>query len=174
MIINEVNGICRILRGAALVLAGAAIIQMSSSCGVNKSKPQIPEEGEKIVYSDLDYVMVQGTAIHKPSKNQGMEYVFIPLTFKNSSDNNVVFSSHVCINAYAVPSGKKCSAADRGAVSFGRDNISDFRLFDGIIYGHKDTDGWLAFEVPKGSESVHIGFQIGSQEEEILTFDCKL
>ncbi len=170
-----VNKLHRILRGAALVLVGAAMIQMSAAgCSHKQNKARVPEEGEKIVYSDLNYVMVQGTAIHKPSKNQGMEYVFIPLTFKNGSDNNIIFSSYVCINAYAVPSGEKCSAADKDVISFGRDNIGNFGLFDGIIYGHKDTQGWIAFELPQGSQSVHIDFQTGNREGEMLSFDCKL
>lgn len=171
----NINRLYRILRGAALVLAGAAVIQMSAAgCAGKQSNPQIPEEGEKIVYSDLNYVMVQGMAIHKPSKNQGMEYVFIPLMLKNSSNSNIIFSSYVCINAYAVPSGEKCSAADKDVVAFGKENISSFVLFDGIIYGHKDTQGWLAFELPQGSQSVHVDFQTGSREGEKLSFDCKL
>lgn len=172
----SINKWYSILRGAALILAGAAIIQMSAGCSGKQYREgkKIPEEGDKIVYSDLRYVVVQGAAVHKSSKNQGLEYVFIPLTFQNGSDNNIIFSSYVCINAYAVPSGASCGAAEKDVVSYGRDNIENFRLFDGMIYGHKDTEGWLAFELPEGSQSVHVDFSTGSRDGEILSFDCKL
>ena len=153
------------------------MIQLSAagcSGGSAVEKKNLPDEGNQIVYSDLNYVMVQGGAVHKPSKHQGREYVFIPLTLQNGSDNNIIFSSYVCVNAYAVPSGETCSAAEKDVVSYGKQNIAKFRLFDGMIYGHKDTEGWLAFELPEGSQSVHVDFSTGSKGSEILSFDCKL
>lgn len=172
----NIHNIYAILRGTALVLAGAAMIQLSAGCSGRQytENKNIPEQGDKIIYSDLNYVAVQGTAIHKSSKNQGMEYVFIPLTLKNSSDNNIIFSSYVCIHAYAVPSGKPCSACDKEVVSYAKEHIEKFKLFDGIIYGHKDTEGWLAFELPEGSQSVHVDFSTGSRGSETLSFDCQL
>lgn len=173
----NIHQVYSILRGAALALAGAAIIQLSAagcSGGASAEKKNLPEEGNKTVYSDLNYAVVQGAAVHKASKNQGREYVFIPLTLRNSSDNNIIFSSYVCISAYAVPSGEPCSAAEKDVVSYGKQNIAKFRLFDGMIYGHKDTEGWLAFELPEGSQSVHVDFSTGSKGSEILSFDCKL
>ena len=173
----DINQVYCILRGAALALAGAVKIQLSAAgCSGTqyRDNTSISDEGNKIVYSDLNYVVVQSAAVHKPCPQQGREYVFIPLTLQNGSDNNIIFSSYVCINAYAVPSGEPCSAAEKDVVSYGKQNIANFRLFDGMIYSHQDTEGWLAFDLPEGSQSVHVDFITGSKGSEILSFDCKL
>lgn len=169
----EINGICKILRGMALVMAGVVILQFSTGCE-NKGKTDVPKENEKMIYSDLNYSLIQGEAVHKPGGSSDTEYVFIPITLKNSSDNNIIFSSEVCIKAYAVPSGKECSHGDRSAIMSAKKNVDDFVLFDGIIHCHEDTFGWLAFEVPLKTESVHVDFYTGYNENEFISFTCRL
>jgi hypothetical protein len=170
---TRINRACKILRGAALVLAGIIIFQMSVGCE-NQGKADVPKENEKIIYSDLNYSMVQGEAVHKPGSSDDTEYVFIPLTLKNSSDYNIIFSSEVCIKARALPSGTECSHTDKSAVAAAKDSIDDFKLFDGIIRCHEDTVGWLVFEVPLKTESVYIDFYTGYNANEYISFTCKL
>lgn len=169
----EFSRACKILRGTALVLAGMVILQVSVGCD-NQGKSEVTKEDEKIIYSDLNYSMIQGEAIHKPGSSDDKEYVFIPLTLRNSSDNNIIFSSEVCIKAYAIPSGEECSNGDRSAIVTAKENIDDFSLFDGIIYCHQDTFGWLVFEVPLKTESIHIDFYTGYNENEFISFTCRL
>lgn len=169
----EINKVCKILRGAALVLAGIIVLQMPVGCE-SQSKTNVPKENEKIIYSDLNYSMIQGEAVHKPGSSDDTEYVFIPITLKNNSDNNIIFSSEVCIKAYAVPSGTVCSHGNKSAIAVAKENIDDFTLFDGIIHCHEDTLGWLVFEVPLQTESVHVDFYTGYNEDEFISFTCRL
>ena len=117
--------------------------------------------------------MVQGQAIHKPSGSDDREYVFIPLTLRNRG-NTIVFSSYACVEAYAVPGGIDCKEGQKEALRFGKETIKDFTVFDGMLYAGQDFDGWLAFEVPVGTRSVHVDFHTGCPDEECLSFDCQL
>ena len=76
--------------------------------------------------------------------------------------------------AYAVPGGIDCKTGQKDALRFGRENIKDFTVFDGMLYAGQDFDGWLAFEVPVGTRSVHVDFHTGCPDEECLSFDCQL
>ena len=163
----------KICRGLALIILGVLVIRMPTGCGALRKNTPIPDEGEKVVYSDTGYKMVQGEAIHKASPEKGREYVFIPLTMHNGSGMGIIFSSRICIAAYALPSGESCPySAD--AVMYGKEHIDDFRLFDGVIYSGYETLGWLAFDLPQGTKSVHIDFSTGINEGECLSFDCKI
>lgn len=163
----------KIWRGAAAALAGVVMIWFSTGCMGSEKQPKAFEEGPWTLYSDGIYEVIQDTAIHKPSSHEGLEYVLIPVTFKNGSDSDIIFSSYVCIKSYAMPSGCVCLPADKDAVSLGKTQVTDFRLFDGVIPGRSQTAGWFAFELPEGSEAVHVDFRTGG-EEDFLSFDCKL
>ncbi|MBQ9902125.1 MAG: hypothetical protein IJM51_07045 [Clostridia bacterium] len=161
-----------IFRGLALVILGALLLCYPVSCQSPKNK-NTPEEKERTVYSDTRYRMVQGAAIHRPSPVKGREYVFIPLRLKISDSTSIIFSTRVCVTAYALPSCEACPHSHE-AVTDGREHIRDFRLFDGIIYAGRETDGWLAFDLPEGTQSVHVDFSTGIQEGECMSFDCKI
>ena len=169
---SGVEILCKILRGATLILVGAVMIMMPTSCDSGKAKT----EGEKssLIYSDLNYSVVQGEAMHKPGSSSDKEYVFVPLTLKNSSDNNIIFSSEVCIKAYAIPSGEDCSHSDKSAIASAKENVKDFVMFDGIIHCHEDTLGWLIFEVPLNTEAVYVDFYTGYNQKEFISFTCQL
>lgn len=101
----SIGNICR---GLALIILGLLVLHIPAGCSSIRKNQNIPDEGEKIVYSDTRYRMVQGQAIHKPSPVKGREYVFIPLTLHNGSGMGIIFSTRVCIEAYALPSGENC------------------------------------------------------------------
>lgn len=162
-----------VMRGLALVLAGVLLLHFSVGCR-DRRHAEIPEEGERVVYDDGEYIMVQGKTVRRPSPNKGFQYVLIPLTLRNGGDTSIIFSTQVCVSAYAVPSGTDCMTAHREAAAFGRENVRDFRTFDGIIYGNRDTAAWLAFEVPEGSQSVHVDFYTGYRDGKCLSFDCRI
>lgn len=161
------------VRGLALVILGVLVLHIPSGCGSDRKNSAVPDEGEKIVYSDTQYRMVQGPAIRKPSQVKGREYVFIPLTLKNGGSVSIIFSTRVCVTAYALPSGESCPHS-HSAVMYGKEHIKAFRLFDGIIYAGRETSGWLAFDLPEGSRTVHVDFATGINEGESLSFDCKI
>ena len=161
-----------IFRGLALIILGVLILNSHAGCAAKKNR-NIPDEKEKIVFSDTSYRMIQATAIHKPSPVKGREYVFIPLTLTNGSGAGIIFSTRVCITAYALPSGENISHSHE-AVMYGKEHIEGFRLFDGIIYSGRETAGWLAFELPEDTHSVHIDFSTGIREGECISFDCKI
>ena len=161
-----------IFRGLALVIMGALILYYPVGCK-SKRNADIPDEKEKIVYSDTACRMVQGTPIHKPSPINGREYVFIPLRLKNSGGVSIIFSTRVCVTAYALPSGESCPHSHE-AVMYGKEHIKDFRLFDGIIYSGRETDGWLAFDLPEGCRAGHVDFFTGINEGDCMSFDCKI
>lgn len=163
----------KILRGAALALAGAVMIWLSTGCADGKKAPEASDNWPKVIYSDGCYQVVQDTPVHKPSQHEGLEYVFIPLTLTNDSDHDIIFSSYVCVKSYAMPSGCVCLPADKDAVALGKTQVEHFRLFDGLIPVHSETSGWLAFELPKESDAVHVDFRTGG-EGEFLSFDCNL
>lgn len=163
----------KFLRGAAAVIAGIIMIAAPSGCNQGGSA-DVPEQGEKVIYSDLNYTLIQGEAVHKSGASDDTEYVFIPITIKNDSDNNIIFSSEVCIKAYAMPSGEECSHGDKTAIARAKNSVKDFALFDGIIYGHEDTEGWLVFEVPLKTESIQIDFYTGYSSDEFISFTCIL
>lgn len=166
----SIGNICR---GLALIILGLLVLHIPAGCSSIRKNQNIPDEGEKIVYSDTRYRMVQGQAIHKPSPVKGREYVFIPLTLHNGSGMGIIFSTRVCIEAYALPSGENCPHSS-DAVTYGREHVKDFKLFDGVIYSGRETFGWLAFDLPEGTGSVHIDFSTGINEGECLSFDCKI
>ena len=170
--LSRIDRLCSILRGAALILAGIMILNFPTGCKAPK-KAAIPDEGEKIVYSDTQYKMIQGAAIHKDSPTEGQEYIFIPLNLTNASGAGIIFSTRACITAYALPSGQSCPHSHE-AVMYGKEHIEDFRLFDGVIYSGRETSGWLAFDLPEGSKSLHIDFSTGINEGECMSFDCKI
>lgn len=159
-------------RGLALIILGALMLHYPVGC-TNRGKTEIPKEKEKIVYSDTAYRMVQSPAIHKPSPVKGREYVFIPLHLKNSGSVSIIFSTRVCVKAYALPSCESCPHSHE-AVMYGKEHIKGFRLFDGVIYSGSETDGWLAFDLPEGSQSVHVDFSTGINEGDCMSFDCKI
>ena len=161
-----------IFRGLALVILGILLLFYPVSCQSPESKA-LPEENERTVYSDARYSMVQGAAIHKPSPVKGREFVFIPLRLTISDDTDLIFSTRVCVTAYALPSCEACPHSDE-AVTQGMEHVKDFRLFDGILYAGRETDGWLAFDLPEGTRSVHVDFSTGINEGEYLSFDCKI
>ena len=163
----------RIGRGLCLIVLGALMLRYPVGCSAGHQNKKYPDEGEKIVYSDTQYRMVQGAAIHKPSPAKGREYVFIPLRLKISGGTSVIFSTRTCITAYALPSCEACFHSS-DAVTYGKDNIEAFRLFDGILFSGRETSGWLAFDLPEGSESVHVDFSTGMNEDDMLSFDCKI
>ncbi len=169
---SGIDVLCSILRGLSLILAGVMVLNLPTGCQSHK-KAALPDEGEKIVYSDTQYRMIQGAAVHRNSPAEGLEYVFIPLKLRNGSGAGIIFSTRACITAYALPSGKSCPHSHE-AVMYGKEHIDGFRLFDGIIYPGRETEGWLAFELPKESNSVHIDFSTGIREGECLSFDCQL
>ncbi len=163
-----------IIRGIALIILGILVLNIPTGCQNNSRKnTHIPDEGERIVYSDTQYQMTQGVAIHKSSPVSGREYVFIPLTLKNGSGTSIIFSTRVCVTAYALPSGENCPHSHE-AVMFGKEHISGFRLFDGIIYSGRETSGWLAFDLPEDTRSVHVDFSTGINDEQCLSFDCEI
>ena len=159
-------------RGLALVILGTLILHFPVSCK-NRKNPDIPDEKEKIIYSDTQYRITQEPAIRKASPVKGREYIFIPLRLKNSGGISIIFSTRVCVTAYALPSCENCPHS-HDAVMYGKEHIKDFRLFDGIIYSRRETRGWLAFDLPEGSKSVHIDFSTGLNEDECLSFECKI
>lgn len=164
----------RILRGTALALVGAAVIGLSGSCAQAQRPSPVPDAGEKIVYSDTRYRIVQEKVRRKASSRGGYVYVFVPLTLRVGGDSSIIFSSYLHVKAYAMPSGEECPAANTQAIEAGKAGVADFRLFDGIVYAHTDTKGWMAFEVPEDSTSLHIDLTVGSGEGDILSFDCQL
>lgn len=161
-----------VFRGLALIIIGALMLHYPVSCKQG-GNTDIPEEKEKTVYSDNSYRMVQSAAIHKPSPVKGREYVFIPLRLNNAGNVSIIFSTRVCVTAYALPSGESCPHS-HDAVMYGKEHIDGFQLFDGIIYSGRETQGWLAFDLPEGTDSVHVDFSIGIKEGECLSFDCKI
>ena len=167
----------KVLRGLVMVMAGVMLLYMagcgSLGGGSAKNGKTRSDEGQRTVYSGLHYAMVQGQAIHKPSGSDDREYVFIPLTLRNRG-NTIVFSSYACVEAYAVPGGIDCKEGQKEALRFGKETIKDFTVFDGMLYAGQDFDGWLAFEVPVGTRSVHVDFHTGCPDEECLSFDCQL
>lgn len=161
-----------IFRGLALIILGILILYTHSGCHAAKRK-DIPDVGERIVFSDTRYRMVQGQAVHRNADVKGREFIFIPLTLRNGSGAGIIFSTRVCVTAYALPSGEKLIHS-HDAVMYGKDHIRGFRLFDGILYAGRDSEGWLAFDLPEGTESVHIDFSTGIREGETFSFDCKI
>lgn len=161
------------MRGATAVIAGIIMLTAPSGCNRGGSV-DVPEQGEKVIYNDLNYTLIQGKPVHTPGASDDTEYVFIPITIKNDSDNNIIFSSEVCIKAYAMPSGDECTHGDKTAIAEAKSSVKDFALFDGIIYGHEDTEGWLVFEVPLKTESVQIDFYTGYSSDEFISFTCTL
>ena len=165
------------LRGLVLVLAGAMLLYMAGcgrlGGGSAKNGKTSPEEGQRTVYSGLQYAMGQGQAIHTPSGSDDREHVLMPPTPRNRG-NTIVFSSYACVEAYAVPGGIDCKEGQKEAIRFGKETIKDFTVFDGMLYAGQDFDGWLAFEVPVGTRSVHVDFHTGCPDEECLSFDCQL
>lgn len=165
----------RVLKGMALALAGAVLMQYPAGCAKGgEQEAPIPEEGEKILYSDTRYEMARERPAVRASAGNGRDYVLMPLVFRNRADNSVIFSSYVCLDAYAMPSGVPCEATDSGALAFGRESAEDFRLFDGVIPAHADSDGWLAFTVPSDTQSLHIDFRADVGEDGVLSFEYKL
>ncbi len=163
-----------ICRGIALIILGVLVLHIPSGCkGGGRENNNIPDKGERIVYSDTRYRMVQGEAIRQSSPVKGREYVFIPLTLSNTSGTGIIFSTRVCVTAYALPSCENCPHSS-DAFSYGKQHIEDFRFFDGIIVSGRETAGWLAFDLPEGSQSVHIDFSTGINEGECISFDCKI
>lgn len=163
-----------LFRGLALIILGILFLNIPTGCNSSSHRNKnIPDEGEKIVYSDTQYRMVQGATIHKPSPVKGREYVFIPLTLNNGSGVGIIFSTRVCVTAYALPSAENCPHS-HDAVMYGKEHVQGFKLFDGIIYSGRETQGWLAFDLPEGTDSVHIDFSIGIKDGECLSFDCKI
>lgn len=163
----------KFLRGAAAVIAGIILLTAPSGCSRGGSA-DVPGQGEKVIYNDLNYTLIQGETVHKPGASDDTEYVFIPITIKNDSDNNIIFSSEVCIKAYALPSGDECPHGDKTAIAEAKSSVRDFALFDGIIHGHEDTEGWLVFEVPLKTESIQIDFYTGYGSDEFISFTCDL
>ncbi len=161
-----------IFRGIALIILGILVLHLPTGCGSRKSKT-VPDEGEKIVYSDTQYKMVQGAAIRKPAPDKGREYAFLPLTFRNVSSKGIIFSTRICVTAYALPSGEQLLHS-HDAVMYGKEHIKGFTLFDGILFSGSETAGWLAFDLPEGTQSVHVDFSTGVNEGEELSFDCKI
>ena len=170
-----INSLGSIFRGLALMILGILIINTSAGCAADKRhrNPNITDEGEKVVYSDTQYRMVQGKAVRRQSPVKGREYVFVPLTLKNDGGVSIIFSTRVCVTAYALPSCESCPHSHE-AVMYGKENIEGFRLFDGVIYSGRETAGWLAFDLPEGSQSVHVDFSTGINEGECMSFDCKI
>lgn len=163
-----------IFRGLALIILGILVLNLPAGCKNSRRRnADIPDEGEKIVYSDTTYRVIQSAAIHKPSPQKGREYVFIPLRLNNTGGVTIIFSTRVCVTAYALPSGESCPHS-HDAVMYGKEHIDGFRLFDGMIYAGRETEGWLAFDLPEGSQSVHVDFSTGTREGECMSFDCKL
>ncbi len=161
-----------VCRGLALVILGVLVLCYPVGCK-GRGNTELPQEKERIVYSDTQFRMVQRTAIRYPSPVKGREYVFIPLRLKNSGGVSIIFSTRVCITAYALPSCENCPHSHE-AVMYGKEHIKGFSLFDGIIYSGRETNGWLAFDLPEGSKSVHVDFSTGINEGEYMSFDCKL
>ena len=170
---TEKIGIGNICRGIALIILGILVLNIPTGCEGARNDSRIPEESEKTVYSDTQYRMVQGKAVRKPSPVGEREYVYIPLTLHNASGAGIIFSTRVCVRAYALPSGESC-AHSSDAAAYGREHIEGFRLFDGLISDGRETSGWLAFDLPKDTESVHIDFATGINEGECISFDCKI
>ncbi|MBQ4397172.1 MAG: hypothetical protein II828_06580 [Clostridia bacterium] len=164
------------LRGAATFLAGILLMYAAAGCNAfsgHGASSESPPSWPRTVYSDGIYDIVQDAPVHSPSPHEGLEYVFIPLTFTNGSRSDILFSSYVCIKSCALPSGCACLPADKDAIAVGQSQIEGFRLFDGVIPGRSKTAGWFAFELPRNSETVHVNFLTG-REDETLSFDCPL
>lgn len=167
------NDVGKFLRGIAMVIAGIIMLLSPVSCR-KEGNVKVPENISQTVYSDLNYTVIQGNAVRKPGETNDKEYVFIPLTFQNNSDVNIIFSSEVCIRAFAEPSGDECKHAGTSAVAAAKESIADFVLFDGIIHGKESADGWLVFEVPIKTESVKVDFYTGYASDEYISFTCSL
>ena len=167
------NEVGKFLRGIAMVIAGIILLLSPTSCSKG-GKTEMPEEIDRTVYSDLNYTVIQGDAVRKPGAADDTEYVFIPLAFENKSDNNIIFSSEVCIKASAEPSGDECTHAGKSAIAAAKESIADFVLFDGMIHSRESTNGWLVFEVPIKTESIKIDFYTGYASEEFISFTCSL
>ncbi len=164
-----------IFRGLALIILGILLLHIPVGCKNRKlsGSGNSPDEGERIVYSDTRFRMTQSAAIRKPSPVKGREYVFVPLKLRNSGGVNIIFSTRACVTAYALPSCEACPHSHE-AVMYGKAHIDGFQLFDGIIDARRETQGWLAFDLPQGSQSVHIDFLTGLGEGECISFDCKI
>ena len=170
-----------LLRGAAMVLAGILLLH-AAGCGGSGLLPHRHGAGRddngdttpRVVCSGVHGTMKQARTQQHPSPREGWEYVFIPLTLELPAGNSVVFSSLACVNAYAVPGGQDCTPSQREARQYGREHIPGFTVFDGILYAGREQKGWLAFEVPCGTRSVHVDFRTGMQEGDCLSFDCPL
>lgn len=167
------NDVGKFLRGIAMVIFGIIMLLSPVSCRTG-GKVKAPEKESQTVYSDLNYTVIQGGAVRKPGETNDREYVFIPLTFQNNSDTNIIFSSEVCIKASAEPSGEECKHAGKSAIAAAKESIADFVLFDGIIHGKESADGWLVFEVPIKTEAVKIDFYTGYASDEYISFTCSL
>ena len=166
----------KFLRGMATFAAGIVLLYFSTGCGAfsgHGASSESPPSWPRTVYSDGIYDIVQDAPVHSPSPHEGLEYVFIPLTFTNGSRSDILFSSYVCIKSCALPSGCACLPADKDAIAVGQSQIEGFRLFDGVIPSRGKTAGWFAFELPRNSEAVHVNFLTG-REDETLSFDCPL
>lgn len=162
----------KMLRGMMILVLGLTMIASQIGCSMQKNSRKIPDEGEKIIYNADSYKIIQGKAVHKAGGSDSREYIFIPLTFSNMGDNNIIFSSTVCIKAYALPSGEVCNPADRGAIASAKQSIKDFAMFDGIIHGNEDTKAWLIFDAPIGTEQMCINFFTGCGDNDFITFNC--
>lgn len=169
----KANEVGKLLRGIVLVIAGIILLLSPMSC-TKGGKAEMPEDIDRTIYSDLNYTVIQGDAVRKPGAADDTEYVFIPLTFENNSDSNIIFSSEVCIKATAAPSGDECPHAGKSAISAAKESIDNFVLFDGIIHGNESAVGWLVFEVPIKTESIKIDFYTGYASEEFISFTCSL
>lgn len=169
----KANELGKFLRGIGLVVAGIILFLSSAGCSVG-DKNEVQEKIDRRIYSDLNYTVVQGDAVRRPGAADDTEYVFIPLTFENNSDSNIIFSSEVCIKATAQPSGDECVHGGRSAIAAAKESIADFVLFDGMIHGNESTDGWLVFEVPIKTQALKIDFCTGYARDEFISFTCSL